>query len=941
MRSSGELFKPFLFVVLWLAGSCTPEPELLPEVETGAISDVTAKTARVKGRIVELGAGIQRHGHVYGHHPDPTTDDNEHFLGSAGIPYEYTSDLQELEPATTYYARAYVTSEGETYYGDGVIFTTLDGQAEVNTGSVTEITVNSAKCNGVVTSDGGDEVKSKGICWHLQSDFELAGATGFETDGEGVGEIQCDLTGLLPATSYFVKAFACTSIDTTYGSIRTFITESGMVSFNTTVITDLTNNSALCISTITSDGGAEILNRGVCYGLTEMPDLDGRYKVSGKGAGQYTTSLTGLEKATTYYVRPFAINEAGNFYGPQVQFTTFGDAELNTLAVTEIRMTTAMSGGFVSNTGGAEVTARGVCWNTALNPTTSHYRTMDGSGEGSFTSLLTGLSKNTTYYVRAYAESAGNIYYGSHHVFTTDDGVAMLTTNPVSDIGQFSATCGGSVTDDGGTEVLAKGVCWGITTNPSTGDSKTIDGSGTASFTSSLTGLAMNTKYYVRSYATNSEGTYYGNQVDFTTGQGLPEVITNFVTDITTTSAKSGGNVTGDGGSSITARGVCYGVAPDPTIDGSKTMDGSGTGSYSSALTGLQCDTKYFIRAYATNAEGSTGYGDQLTFTTGMCITEPVVVTNSIDSITENSAFGRGEVTSDGGAPLLSRGFCWSFSPDPDINDDRSEEGGGTGIFGGYLTGLQSNTTYYVRAYATNNAGHTGYGTSLNFTTSLPPNTVADIDGNVYQVVQIGSQVWMAENLKVTRYADGTSVPYKASEADWAATSASQRGYGWLDGNSAHKHTYGAFYNWLAASNGQSSSANPSSTQGICPDGWHLPSDEEWKEMEKAIGMSSTEANDIDLRGTTEGGELKETGTSLWTSPNTGATNEHGFNGRPNGYVSKFGKYEDSTIEGSWWTATEASTDNAWYRGVYFDHSRIRRNNYGKIDGFGVRCVRD
>jgi uncharacterized protein (TIGR02145 family) len=348
------------------------------------------------------------------------------------------------------------------------------------------------------------------------------------------------------------------------------------------------------------------------------------------------------------------------------------------------------------------------------------------------------------------------------------------------------------------------------------------------------------------------------------------------------------------------------------------------------------------MRAYATNSAGATGYGQQLTFTTSSCVTgPPTVITYSINSVTDNTAMGGGEVTTDGGSPVTVRGVCWSTAQDPTNSDDRTVDGSGTGPFISSITGLNPGTTYYVRAYATNSDAKTGYGAQRSFTTTGVSNTVTDVDGNVYETVQIGSQIWMAENLKVTRYADGTSIPYKASVSDWSSTAYNQRGYGWLNGDIYYKDIYGAYYNWTAASNGQSGSGNPSNVQGVCPDGWHLPSDEEWKQLEMYIGMSSSEANDEDLRGTTEGGELKETGLSLWLSPNTGATNQHGFNAKPNGYVGKFGTYEDSGEEGTWWTATEATTQNAWYRGVYYNHSSIRRNNYGKIDGFGVRCVKD
>ena len=192
-----------------------------------------------------------------------------------------------------------------------------------------------------------------------------------------------------------------------------------------------------------------------------------------------------------------------------------------------------------------------------------------------------------------------------------------VTTNEVTDITITSAICGGNVTADGGAEVTARGVCWSTSQNPTISDSHTTDGSGTGSYTSNITGLNAGTTYYVRAYATNSEGTSYGSRKSFTTTQHYepPTVTTNDVTGITETTAVCGGNVTADGGAEITARGVCWSTSQNPTISDSHTTDGSGTGSFTSNMTGLTENTVYYIRAYATNSYG-TSYGSQKSFTT-------------------------------------------------------------------------------------------------------------------------------------------------------------------------------------------------------------------------------------------------------------------------------------------------------------------------------------
>jgi uncharacterized repeat protein (TIGR01451 family) len=202
-----------------------------------------------------------------------------------------------------------------------------------------------------------------------------------------------------------------------------------------------------------------------------------------------------------------------------------------------------------------------------------------------------------------------------------------VSTTAVSSITASAASSGGDVLSDGGKPVTARGVCWDTSTNPTVGDSKTSDGTGTGVFSSSMTGLSMGTPYYVRAYATNSHGTAYGAERSFTTSD-LPTVTTGSVSGIDIWTASGGGNVTDDGGAAVTARGVCWNNTGNPTIADNKTTDGAGTGSYTSELSNLRTDVTYHIRAYATNSVG-TAYGAEVTY---MYPTLPDPVTDDGDS---------------------------------------------------------------------------------------------------------------------------------------------------------------------------------------------------------------------------------------------------------------------------------------------------------------------
>jgi Concanavalin A-like lectin/glucanases superfamily len=194
---------------------------------------------------------------------------------------------------------------------------------------------------------------------------------------------------------------------------------------------------------------------------------------------------------------------------------------------------------------------------------------------------------------------------------------------------------------------------------------------------------------------------------------------TSAVTSILKDSAVSGGTISSDGGASVTARGVCWGTTINPTITNNKTSNGSGTGAFSSALTGLTPNTNYHVRAYATNSAG-TAYGNDLSFTTlSLVASVPVLTTQTLTLITDSSAQSGGNISSDGGATITARGVCWNTSSDPTIiKDSITTDGNGIGVFASNLHRLKSNTYYYVRSYATNSAG-TGYGNIIQFQTSL------------------------------------------------------------------------------------------------------------------------------------------------------------------------------------------------------------------------------
>ena len=436
------------------------------------------------------------------------------------------------------------------------------------------------------------------------------------TNGSGNGAFTANLTGLEPYVTYYVRAYATNQTGTSYGEEMSFTTNDGSITVTTKEVSNITPTSATCGGEVTVSSGNTfpVTARGVCWGTNHNPSTADSHSSDGSGAGTFTSFITGLTVNTTYYVRAYATNQQGTFYGEEKSFsTTSGLPVVTTKEITNIAPLSANGGGNVTSDNGFTVTARGICWSTVSNPTISDEHTTNGSGMGEFNSAISGLQNSTTYHVRAYATNSKGTAYGEDKTFTTTSGEITVTTNSVTGIGPSGATCGGNaaVTSDNNLPITAKGVCWSTGHNPMVSGSHTNDGSGPGVFTSTISGLSVNTLYYVRAYATNQLGTYYGEERSFTTTVGLPAVTTTepSINGVTVT---TGGNVTSDGGYNVTARGVCYGPLPNPDLSSTyqHTNDGSGTGYFSSTFSLPGGSGRYYIRAYATNANG-TVYGEQ------------------------------------------------------------------------------------------------------------------------------------------------------------------------------------------------------------------------------------------------------------------------------------------------------------------------------------------
>lgn len=379
----------------------------------------------------------------------------------------------------------------------------------------------------------------------------------------------------------------------------------------------------------------------------------------------------------------------------------------------------------------------------------------------------------------------------------------------------------------------------------------------------------------------------------------VPTVTTTSISNIIQTTATSGGNVTDDGGSEVTAKGVCWSTSPNPTTANDTTNDGTGQGSFTSSLTGLTANTTYYVRAYATNSEG-TSYGGEIEFTTTSDI--PIIITTDISSITENTATSGGNVTSEGSSSVTEKGVCWSTNPNPTIADNITNDGTGIGIYTSLLEDLAPGSNYYVRAYAINSVG-TAYGNEIEFSSDINIETSSFTDardGKTYNTVKIGNQWWFAENLAYN--SSGSSVYNDVSD---------------------NEAVYGRLY-----------SKNESLT--VCPNGWLLPSRSDYLILSNYLNGTTVSYF------TAQGGKLKETGTSHWNSPNTGANNISGFTALPGGVKSYNGNYSSLGEKAFFWTrSSDGSSSMRTYIDLSFDSDGIHTAATSYHTSMSCRCIKE
>lgn len=667
--------------------------------------------------------------------------------------------------------------------------------------------------------------------------------------------------------------------------------------------------------------------------------------------------------------------------------------ELLTRALFNVTATSAESGGVIGQDYGKPVIQKGVCWSTEQEPDTQDDCTRDGEGNESFVSQINGLEPDQAYYIRAYATNEDTTVYGPQRQLQTKDGIPKFS-EPSIERTITTATISINLEDRAGLELIDWGVCYSITPSPGTqdtcisvlqgvflketsssssqskmsdaGERKSISiGLATAEDIQELPGpheqahtfrikrndhghvlritvdknkafielsnLQANQRYYIRAFGKGEVLGYRFNEeseTNFITADATPTVATLSVDDIRAFSALGRGEILDTGGADITETGFCYAETPEPdfadTCAEAEMTEGSAT-EFEAALADLIHGKEYYIRPYAKNIH-STGWGPQDVF-----ITEngkPELNTPNHTNVNAFTAEIAGEITYDGGAELLEAGACYGSSIPPDFDDNCLFAAGGIGSFSVELSGLEPSNQYYYRTFAATQVD-TAWSALVFFNAEAD---VSDVQGNQYELTQIGEKYWMAENLRVTRYREqNVNITEISSNQAWQE----QTGGAYsiypnaevdgINNENEMKEAYGVHYNWYAVNRDLK----------VCPPGMKVPSQQDWQQLIEELG-GFDEA----------GGKMKSQRREQqyphprWDDPNEGANNSSGFEGLPAGIrLGTTGAFENLGAEGYWWTSTSWSDSGAFIFGVEYDTSAVLQSIRNQNVGLPVRCV--
>ena len=696
------------------------------------------------------GVKVSETGVCYGYEPSSLNIDGDHKTGA------YNSDkqtdtgmlaviLDDFSDATQYYLRPYVRDGDYISYGDVLSFY-IPAAAKVSTFDAEAITASGATLSGEVTDECGSAVTERGFVW-IEGDAVPAIEDSHIAAGSGLGAMTATVEGLQPNKKYTFRAYATNASGTAYGEAKVFTTLVALPSLSTSTISNITSTSATFNGVLANDGGESVSEVGFYYSTEKEVNPDAAQKVSleystyQKSAKELSanTLYSAMQSAqaaasdegesfsidvyslgikTKYYVKSYAVNSAGVAYGSVVNFETAGEiATIKTVGSSEVTTSSAVLSANITTDNGEKITERGFVWMEGSgNPTTDNEKLKVVGETGEYTATLSELKPNVKYSFRAYAINSEGTAYGEVKSFTTKVDKPEVSVPVISSVTSTSATFSANVKYHGGETVSEVGFYYSTDqdVNLETSTKITLPYSSDM-FSTDISGLIVNKKYYVKAYAKNSAGIFYSEASDFITSSSYPEVATLSVSDITSESAVLYAAIVNDNGEPITERGFVWlkgeGI---PSVELFKLKVEGTDIDFSTILTGLEPNQKYSFRAYAINSKG-TAYGEIMSFLTAPAL--PELSSVDITDISSTSALLTSSVTNHGGDVVDEVGFYYSIDPsvDPETSMKVSQKYA-KDLFSAQISELSIHTKYYVKSYAINAAG-TAYGETVSFTT--------------------------------------------------------------------------------------------------------------------------------------------------------------------------------------------------------------------------------
>lgn len=739
-------------VVKGKTSSFNTEDAIPPSLSIAEATEVTESGATLTATILDNGGYEPTvRGFAYAMYVenagDPTLDDNTKLV--IGDKFEIT--LSDLAANTTYIVRPYATNDAGTGYGESVKFTTSQQKIPMvianGSGSLAnkpvEVVAYEAVCMGAVTEDHGFTVTEYGFCYSTESRQPTIESSQHIKAQDGAKGFSATLKGLTASTKYYMRAYAKSEKGVGYSATVEFTTDKEqVVSLTQATVTDRTSSSVTITAQMAYESFSTIKEKGICYGQTANPSVDGTKISDSSTEHKVTATITGLKEGDTYHARAYAITRDGTFYSGDIAFTTETTyaPSVSKPSVYDKTETGAKVRASIRTNGGLEVTAKGICYSsTNAKPTLEDLVAISTEADNSILVSLSDLQGGVTYYVRSYATNAKGTGYSEEveQFTTTKHTEPTLNGLNVMNIKDDNAEASASIANIGGEGETIEERGFVVSTS---GD-PTIDGYNTTKFVSSstedafstkLTGLRYNTLYYIRAYAVNKVGTGYSKTLSFETGSS--ERATLGELKCTKTEAHSlsfSFEVTSTGGADLTSQGFKWRKSGESEYT---NVSGKLTGNtVTGTITGLTENTGYYVYGYVENKNGETstryntfntaklppGEGDNPTPGDDDGTKKPTVGYTNVSEIYATTAWLSANIESDGKLTITEKGFLWMVDDGTELTIENGTKiivTSGSTSMRHKLTGLTGKTRYRVRAYAINAKG-ISYGGYSTFTT--------------------------------------------------------------------------------------------------------------------------------------------------------------------------------------------------------------------------------